>query len=252
MSSRKLIRMKPEEIQCIIDTRTGEITEREEALSRLEARKKRAKEIADAFGYKPHMAAMEKETIAVPADVVLLKALTQLGIRPLDRNSVMRYQKAMTRRIFNLVAKGLGFPLFFSGLLCAAIVLIGAVVANESLGETISVHAIWGVIFGLGCFLLWAEHTIIPRREWDVRDLEHAGLYSNRSALIPNSVFEIALAVRKELSKAEFVVHQLNKEYGSMVSIDPDPFLEVRFAGESYFIAVWDESGFDGKLMEVE
>ncbi len=83
--------------------------------------------------------------------------------------------------------------------------------------------------------------------------------------LTSSGVLEIAFEISQRLPEANFLIHSLELNRGPAfkvldwmdeihrrISFDSDPFLEVQFGGESYFVAVWDEPGFDGKLMQVD
>jgi hypothetical protein len=251
--------MRPEEIEHIISDRTDCISDSLVQRARFEERKEFAEQVEKGFGYTRLKSALELEKINVPADVVLLKALTSLGIRPLARDSVRKYQISKARNMPNLITKALGIPMMISGV----VMIIGYFIASMSSPHFASANRFpWGVVFGIGCFFTWVEHAIIPRRQWEIRDIQRSGFLSSRSSLIPREVFELALRVQRAVPRAQFLIHELEKYYGSwiawipdlggLVRGDPDPFLEVRYGGESYFIAVWDEPGFDGKMMVVE
>lgn len=264
MSSRTLSRMKPEEINAIIDGRSSKIRAAAEANAALEERRAYAERASKLLEYKPLKAAVEYETVETPADVVLLRALANLGIRPLDLASVVRYKNHMASNVVNKLMKAIGLPLICSSLLCMAIALVSAHFVSVSAAEN-RVDSVWGLLFGIGFFLVWVEHAFVPRREWSVTELKNSGVWHG-AALLPRGVLDLGMQVKEVLPNAGLYVHQLNKDSGpwfkvldvafggvgnALRSLD-DPFLEVRFGGESYFIAVWDEPGFDGKLMEVD
>lgn len=261
MSQRKLSLMKPEVIHAIIDGATGAIKSATDAQAELEERKRFAEETEKRLGYRPLSQAVSQETISVPADVVLLKALVELDIRPLDRESVLRYMVDMSGNNLNLFFKGIGFPLLSAGLVSVLVLMISAYRSPELVGGEMHIHWLWPAIAGLGFFMVWAEHAIFPRKSWRAIAINNFFSFGPKSALLPREVLTIALKVKDALGLAELKVHQLQHDRGPWFKVfglaatifnDPDPFLEVRFGGESYFIAVWDEPGFDGKLMRVE
>ncbi|MES2994617.1 MAG: hypothetical protein V4681_01085 [Patescibacteria group bacterium] len=261
MSNRKLFRMKPDEIAALIDRRASKINEAVNAKQILAERREFAARVDQDFGYSRLKQATEAETVEMPADLVLLKSLIGIGVIPLSRASVERYKMMMARNIVNIITKMFGIPLMVSGAVTIIAIFIAALVSPLSVRETVAFP--WGMIFGIGCFLTWVEHALIPRREWRVSDIKGAGWFTRDSNLIPREVFELATRVKEVLPKTSFLVHELTKDYGpwfkwipedlaGRILGDPDPFLEVRFGGESFYIAVWNEPGFDGKLMEVE
>lgn len=252
--------MKPEAINAIIDGATGAIKSAKEAQAELEERKHFAEEAERRLGYKPLSQAVSQETINVPADVVLLKALVELDIRPLDRESVLRYMMDMSGNNLNLFFKGVGFPLLSAGLVSVLVLLVSAYRTPGFVGSEMHIHWLWPAMAGLGFFMVWAEHAIFPRKSWRAVAINNFFSFGPRSALLPREVLAMALRVKDALGLAELRVHQLEHDRGPRFKVfglyrsaflDPDPFLEVRFGGESYFIAVWDEPGFDGKLMRI-
>ena len=258
MSNRKLSRMKQEEIQGIIDVRTARIDAANAEATLLAERMAFADTVGRELGYSSLKEAMAKETIDMPVDVVLLKTLSRLGIRPLDRESVLRYKATQSRNLLNLILKTFGVPLMTSGLLVILVVIAAALVNNGAAIKAIIFP--WGAIFGLGCAMTWAEHAIVPRREWRIVEVSKNFIHLD-SHFIPRAALQMALDIRRALPDTRFVTHELLKDYGSWFKwleqmyhsvADPDPFLEVHFGGESYFIAVWDEPGFDGKLMQID
>lgn len=262
MSHRKLARMSGSEILSIITVRGDQIQDAAEALAVLEERKQFASRVETALGYRPLAAAIKEETLVAPVDVVLLKVLHKLGVRPLKLASVLRYKHDAVKNSLNLLLKAFGFPLMFSGLMAVTILLIAASRTPEVISAQLSVHWIWPALLGMGAFMVWAEHALIPRTEWIVHSLERGHPWIlDRPSLVPREVLQLALRVKEELVKCEFYVHALSQDHGPWFKIfgvignviaDPDPFLEVRFGGESYYIAVWDEPGFDGKQMQID
>lgn len=252
--------MKPHEIEGLIYGRALEIKTAAVAAAELEERKAFAHEAATKLNYKPVEQAMKQETIAVPCDVVLLKGLQSLGIRPFDRAAVRRYERAMAGNRLNMLLKLFGIPMF-----CAGFVISASLMLWNRPALSTAPGAVWAWIFGVGCFLTWAEHVLVHRREWQTTPLQHSWTFDGKS-LVPRSVLELALRVQKACPGVVFYVRHLERDHGhwfywfswmeslpwSGSSMDPDPFLEVRSAGESYVIAVWDEPGFDGKMIEVE
>lgn len=258
MSQRKLSRMKPEEIAAVIGHRNAEIDSAHDADAELARRREYAAQVKREFGYDQLEQALSVEKVEVPVDVVLLKSLTEMGITPLSRSSVERYRASAARNTVNLVMKGIGIPLLCVGTLAVIILVI---MAFSNPDAAIASVSLWGTIFGIGAFLTWAEHALVPRREWRGVSLTPKA-WPRTEHLIPREVLDLAFKVRERLPEAGFVIHELVKDYGSWTSWvpddwggrsigDTDPFLEVRFGGEAYYIAVWDEPGFDGKLMEI-
>ncbi|MEK7510737.1 MAG: hypothetical protein AAB582_00670 [Patescibacteria group bacterium] len=251
--------MKSEEITAIIDDHAAIIKAVNDEQKMLEDRKRFAAEVEQKLGYKHLKQAVDAEKHDMPADVVLLKTLAALGIRPLDRSSVDRYKAREVRNLINIVTKFFGIPLMLVGGLAIAIVLISN--WREPKIEAV-IDPWWSLMFGIGLFLTWAEHALIPRRSWSVDGIQHLGSgLSRKSDLLPRELLQLVLRVREALPGIRFLVHTLHREHGPWFRIidsvgrfvnDPDPFLEVRFGGESYYIAVWDEPGFDGKLMQVD
>ncbi|MEK7099868.1 MAG: hypothetical protein AAB883_01885 [Patescibacteria group bacterium] len=250
--------MKQEEIQRIINIRTAHIDAANAEVALLEERRAFADTVGRELGYSSLKEAMAKEAIDVPVDVVLLKTLSRLGIRPLNRDSVLRYKAAQSRNLLNLILKTFGMPMIASGFLVILVVVIAALADNTAAIKAITFP--WGAIFGLGCAMTWAEHAIVPRREWRIRDVNKNFIHLD-SHFIPREALQMALDIRRALPETRFVTHELLKDYGSWFKWveatlraipDPDPFLEVHFGAESYFIAVWNEPGFDGKLMQID
>ncbi len=158
--------MKPGEIQAIISCRAGEIEASIRRQAELDERLQFAEKAKQRFGYSALHDAVSKETVDTPADVVLLKALCDSGIIPLNRDSVLIYQKSMVGWDLNLFLKGFGFPLFFSGLLAAIIVVIATLKAHSGFADVLRVHWIWAAICGVGAAMLWVEHAVVVRKEW--------------------------------------------------------------------------------------
>lgn len=258
MSSRTLSRMKPSEIKQIIDARTGEIQDAEQILASLEERRAFAERISAELKYKSLERAIERETITVPVDVVLLKTLAEMQIRPFDRRTVERYKDRMAGNRLNVLLKALGFPIFFCGLVATVVLIIVSFNAPEIALKELGISTVWSALLGIGAFMLWLEHTFVHRREWEKTSFEY---YSSPKGLLPREALELALRIKGRLSKANFTVHSLKIDRGPWLKVgdaigtaffDPDPFLEVDLAGEAYYIAVWDEPGFDGKLLTVD
>ena len=59
---------------------------------------------------------------------------------------------------------------------------------------------------------------------------------------IPEFVLNKAVQIKERLPEAEFFVEELN------VKRIPDPFLVVQFGLERYYVEVWDEAKFEGRL----
>ena len=57
---------------------------------------------------------------------------------------------------------------------------------------------------------------------------------------IPEHVLNKAIQVKREVPEVEILVDEF--------TVVPDPFLVVRHGSESYFIEVWDEPKFEGRL----
>lgn len=265
MSNRVLARMKPEEITAIIDERSHHLQELERLAQDREERLAFADRVEKEFGYTQLKQAVAAEKPDTPADVVLLKTLVGLGIRPLNHDSVVRYKERMARSLLNMLMKAIGLPLLWGSGCTFLVIGIAAMLGTPV--SAIKVLSNWptcGYVFGVGFFFVWAEHVFIPRKEWRVSEIKSLWWVGAASSnLLPRGCLEMALRITTELKGATFNIHQLVNKTGSAFSwlpdpetiasfFDPDPFLEVRFGGEAYYVAVWDEPGFDGKLMEVD
>lgn len=62
---------------------------------------------------------------------------------------------------------------------------------------------------------------------------------------MPESVIALAIFIKESCPGADFTVHSLAKA-------DPDPFLSVRYNGELFYIEVWAEPKFTGKLTKLD
>ena len=89
-------------------------------------------------------------------------------------------------------------------------------------------------------------------RSWKTSSLKNAGDPGAGSYLLPLEVLELALKVKAEVPTVEFRVHELERNFRERSLFNGCPFLEMDAYGESYYTAVWDEPGFDKKLMNVE
>lgn len=261
MSDRKLARMSEGEVTRIIESRGTTISDIEKAEAELQCRRQFGDEARITLGYTQLSEALKNETLDKPVDVILLKTLRQLGIRPLCSRSVARYKAAKAGNQVNLFLKGFGLPMLFSGLLATIITIIAAFNDPAGIMAGLHVHWIWSTLLGAGAAMVWAEHAIVLRNEWHETMLKNYGSLFSKGPLVPKEALEIALRIRRNLSDVQFSVHHLIRERGPWFKLpeaigtaifDPDPFLEVSFGGEKYFVAVWDEPGFDGKLLEVE
>lgn len=254
--------MTAERIQFVIHEAGAFIQAANDANTELERRKEFAKEASKSLGYSSLEQTMSNETVDIPVDVVLLKNLLALDIIPLDRKSVLRYKDAMAGNQLNVFLKGFGFPIMFAGIV-ATLVLAWAAAQNPvAAASEINIHWLWPALAGIGFAMVWAEHAIFRRSYWREPELKHYSSWGDKSTLLPREALEIAMRVKARLPDVGFRVHHLVLErgpwfkafgfVGEMWNDDPDPFLEVYYGGESYFIAVWDEPGFDGKLKVVE
>lgn len=261
MSHRQLRLMDPQEIVGIINAHDIAVGKANDAEALLEERKAFGKEVAKTLKYNGVLESVEAETIERPADVVLLKTLQSIGIRPFDRDSVFSYMDDQVKNRRNTLIKAFGIPTAVIGGFFTAILAIAMIFKIEGIGAMLSLMGggaplllLGPGLLGVGIFFVWAEHTVFVRYGWTNRDLEHVSytLKSDGQQTVPREALEIALRVKKELPKVHLKVHLLEKSRGFLFAFADDPFLEVRLGGESYFIAAWDEPGFDGRLMQVD
>ncbi len=259
MSNRSLRRMSEGDVLGIMNARSGQIRDATAEQQALEERRVFADRVQNYLGYTPLAAAIQHESITVPVDVVLMRTLWNLGIRPLDRASVLKYQRRAIKAMHNVLLTLFGWPMLIVGLIGSILVISNGM--SEAIGSHDSTFAamrhggwVWPALFGFGFAFVLIEHRIVPRSVWRVLNLkDHSRFGLNGTALLPRAALEIALQVQEKVPSALFFVHSLTHEYGSWRIVpSPDPFLEVRFGSETYFVAVWDEPGFDGRLAAVE
>jgi hypothetical protein len=265
MSNRKLRLLQPHEVEAMFNVRAIQIRSAQAAQAELDERKAFAEQAEQQLGYERLQSVLKRETLNTPCDLVLLRTLTDMDIRPLDSVSVVAYMQRMANNKLNVLMKAIGIPaLIAGGLGLIGTAIIAMFQAPQSAVPFVGSFWVWGLIFGIGFFLTWAEHTFVPRYEWSKTSLKDFGRWGDKKSLLPRAVLELAMRVKQENPDIVLQVRELRKDYGPPAKLfdwanavgsaimDPDPFLEVEFGGESYFIAVWNEPGFDGKLMRVE
>lgn len=202
-----------------------------------------ASEAAEVFGYEPLLRKYGRES--------LIAALAKLDIRPFTNESVAQYKATMLAKLreqskffarhedfaaFASVIPGmLGALAAFSGFFWTIDLLVSGVHESNLL------HAAG---FPLGIILCMIAIRVfkISQEAWS---LKWAKLGDYRMPL-PVSVLEDALRIRKELPSAKFSVDYLTTENAEKAA---DPFLVVECGGAEFYIAVWDEPDFEGKLL---
>jgi hypothetical protein len=261
MSNRQLRLMDPQEIAGIVNAHDIAAGKADGAEALLEERKAFGEEVAETLNYKGVLESVKAETIERPADVALLKTLCELGIRPFDRDSVFSYMDDQIKNRRNMLIKAFGIPAAVIGGFFTAILAIAAIFKIEGVDAMLSLMgggaplALLGPgLLGVGIFFIWAEHTVFVRHVWERSNIEFVSHKLNKKGqhMLPREALEIALRIKKELPEARFQVHMLEESRGFFFALADDPFLEVRLGGESYFVAAWDEPGFDGRLMQVD
>ena len=65
-------------------------------------------------------------------------------------------------------------------------------------------------------------------------------IYGEEGKEIPEYVLNKAIQVKYEVPEVEILIDEF--------TVVPDPFLFVKLGAESYYIEVWDEPKFEGRL----
>lgn len=169
----------------------------------------------------------------------LATLLASLDIMPRDRVGVMEYKKRRTRKYrtrwnMSLGWAGVVVALAYWSLVAYATHFNGWMLA---VGLALSIAA---MVHGWACGdSLYREHATVVY--WKEIDLLKYARY------VPVHVLSKALQIQKANPQVAFVIHELCKETTEIMRPLPDPFLEVKYGAESYFIEVWDERNYRAK-----
>jgi hypothetical protein len=192
----------------------------------------------DAFGYKADSFGTRGP---------LSKALYDLDIKPLDGQQVEVYKKSKERKRsvnWNIIASATGIAIICAfWVICTHIynqipdwILILGVVVTISL----AMHSLFCTTEGP-----WPTYKSV--QHWEKYSLGREGKYHEYDRYVPVHVLNWAVQIKDCLPKTSFVIHELTVTSGTSWP-KPDPFLEVSYGSEKYYIAVWDEREFEAKL----
>jgi hypothetical protein len=169
-------------------------------------------------------------------------ALSGLGIQPFSLESVQTYQAAKLAEV-----NGQRKPSFFQrhaeGVFVA---LVLVVLASFLAGLTFAEKGHRGLT--ITCFVLTGV-SFLSLASAEVFEPKVTTWHWGRRALqgypgeIPEFILQRALAIQEKVPEAEFYVEHLSKERRVA-----DPFLVVSHARRSYYVDVWEEPRFEGRL----
>lgn len=188
----------------------------------------------------------------------LAKALVAAGITPLNKGQVNMYMadKAKTRVYHEYPALIVTASVCIGGYIAAHLIVAGLWPSFYEWG-TFGWALLSVMSLLMGC-VLPISFTMSERKKvtltiaWRKFVFGQQGRYSGQASLyegyIPVHILNQALAVKNECPLAEFFVYELAKAEKSVEVPLPDPFLEVAYGSERYFIAVWDEREFEAEM----
>ena len=107
-------------------------------------------------------------------------------------------------------------------------------------------------------YIRWMNKATVSWQKVLLNECEHSGIEIPEKALaIVHSVVDALCAHAESKSSAELkpivdfsVDHRFSQKVSRSWQIDRDPFLVVtdRGTGEDYYVAVWDEPGFQAEI----
>jgi hypothetical protein len=197
------------------------------------------------LGY-PHL----RDTCATehPKASDLLAVLYDVDDAPFTRTSVEQYKEKKLKELnvapWEQIFFENGFQASFLIMLMLSLVAtVFHISGAEFIAEIIvAVSTAALVLTGIFLLVLYARRreALWHNYSWQRLPLEK---YSEQ---LPFDVAERIAKIHRSLPCAEFKVDHLVCERRNP---DPDPFLIVCYGGQEFYIAVWDEPDFDGKLL---
>lgn len=199
----------------------------------------------------------------------LAKALAELNIQPLDTAQVFQYMESK-KKTWNTHYRLMGhltaslLPVIFSIIARLVIWKFHLQTTGDILGTAGTACIVAGILSILSLFFgnaaasdikdykyerIWQHYSLgegVSEEEFVGRNNHRHGIFKYER-YIPIHVLNLAVSVKELVPKATFFVDELQQTYQRIPRPLPDPFLQVKLAGESYYIAVWDEREFEAK-----
>lgn len=155
------------------------------------------------------------------------QAFNKYGIKPFTNESVERYKNAVTEQAYqsrnslgNLLKRAF-FPLLLIGASC----LLGVLFRSP----------VWFVVAAAATFgTLYTLATVQYVGSWEEANARFYRGY------IPTRVTLLGAALVEPLPGVQFRVHEFVER-----DVVLDPFFSIIWGRQEYFVAVWDERGFD-------
>lgn len=222
-----------------------------------------------ALGYEPSAVTITRTRAERrKAELVVSGALESLGIDPIDKSLVAKYQK---EKILQVQARGASkFVRWMHGTNGeGAVVMLGiatfggmAVTAFTALANLPDqaphhlAHAhIFFILFNvlLTCLASWIVLMVARHKRAEIYIGMWKAVYlQDYRECIPDFVIARALAIHEALPGTTFHVEHLTQETRNVETArrpDPDPFLVMTYQHVNLYLDVWDEPGFEGRRM---
>jgi len=169
----------------------------------------------------------------------LAKSLRVSGIIPFSHDSVRDYKKAQVKKFQG--SKDVALPLIKAVVIFLALAM-GAVLIRYSVDGAVirqitEVFGIVSVVLFVASFISFAIWGITERQaSWNLVPLK------DYQSPVPGFALATAKEIHQRVPKATFSIDEL-----LVKNVQRDPFLVVEGDGETYYVEVWEEPGYEQK-----
>lgn len=222
-----------------------------------------------ALGYKPSAVTITRTRAERrKAELVVSGALESLGIDPIDKSLVAKYQK---EKILQVQARGASKfvrwmhgthgdnVVTMLGIVTFAGLAITAIVTASNIPDQGSIHLnhaqgiFWSFRLFLTCLASWVVLMVARHKRAEIYIGMWKAVYlQDYRECVPDFVIARALAIHEALPGTTFHVEHLTQETRNVETAqkpDPDPFLVMTYQHMNLYLDVWDEPGFEGRRM---